>query len=84
MNVYRVKVTYETVVVAGNPASACNTAEFAIRNWDEASTCEATHIDKLNDLPDGWTLDCIPWGAKGAKGAKKDLRELLGYTKHTI
>jgi hypothetical protein len=81
MNVYRVKVIFETVVVAGNPASAWEAAEFAVKNEDEESvSCEATRIDEPHDLPEGWGLDCFPWGTNQFK----NLGELLGYTKDTI
>lgn len=62
MKIFRVKVTYETVIRAQSSAEAEQSADRVIRDSDEdPQEVDAVFITKLSELPDGWDQSCLPW-----------------------
>ena len=63
MNLYKVEVTLETVVLAESQLAAELLAEDIVKNEDDtASSVFATEIKDLKDLPAPWDGSCRPWG----------------------
>lgn len=73
---YKVKVSYDTVVLAPSREEAEKEAE---KNWHEIpeATLEtyANEITCIDDLPEDWDKHCIPWG--GDASNIKTINELL-------
>jgi len=66
MKLYKVKVEYETVILASSEKDAKEEAEYAIRHEidDDPQNIEAFEISTLNELPFGWQPNCRPWGKR--------------------
>lgn len=62
MKIYRVKVTYETLICGESCRAVELEANRVIRDSDEVPEIDAVEITDLSELPDGWNIDCIPWG----------------------
>lgn len=63
MKLYKVEVTFETVVLAKDQKEAEHEAMWAVKmEDDEAEDIYATVIQNENDLPHGWDIECCPWG----------------------
>lgn len=62
MKIFRIKVTYETVIRAESQADAERYADRIIRDSDEIPTeVDANMISSISELPDGWDQNCMPW-----------------------
>ena len=66
MKLYKVRVEYETVILAESQADAERSAPYILRhNADEdADIVNAHEIKSLADLPQGWNAQCRPWGER--------------------
>lgn len=63
MKPYRVRIEWETVILARDEMHAIMQAESVIRAGDDPSdTVEATEIKNVEELPPAWNKDCRPWG----------------------
>jgi hypothetical protein len=61
MKLYKVEMTFETVVLAESSQAAEREARYNIGEEDPIE-CWVSGIRALGDLPDQWDGDCIPWG----------------------
>lgn len=62
MKIFRVKVTYETVIRAESQTDTERYADRIIRDSDETPTeVDADMISSISELPDGWDQNCLPW-----------------------
>lgn len=69
MKIFRVTVTYETVIRAKSASDAEESANRVIRDSDEdPQEVNAIYITKLSELPDGWDQNCLPWETGRANG----------------
>jgi len=61
---YKVHITYETVILEESQEMAEKAAAYIIRHEsdDEPAIVVAEEITKPEDLPDGWNPQCYPWG----------------------
>ncbi|MCA9340867.1 MAG: hypothetical protein KDA17_08180 [Candidatus Saccharibacteria bacterium] len=65
MHLFKVRISWETVIRAKDYAEAERLAPRIIRDEDdEHEECEAEAIKTLDDLPHGWDADCRPWGER--------------------
>jgi hypothetical protein len=66
MMLYKVHLTYETVIRAESREAAEKEAEYAMRHEidDEPLSVDASEINDVNDLPHGWNPQCRPWGER--------------------
>lgn len=62
MSLFRVQLTYQTVLVARNPDEARRLALDVSFEPAEISQVDASEITKSDDLPAPWTTNCIPFG----------------------
>ena len=64
MNLYKVRLKFETVVLANAPIDAEEHAHYVIQHEDESMPVEynAEEIKSLADLPSEWDGNCIPYG----------------------
>lgn len=63
MKPYKVRIEWETVILARDETHAMMQAESVIREGDdECDMVNATEIKSLEALPQGWNKDCRPWG----------------------
>lgn len=63
MKPYKVRIEWQTVILARDQTHAMKQAESVIRDGDDASDMvDAVEIKSLEDLPPGWNKDCRPWG----------------------
>ena len=63
MKPYKVRIEWETVILARDETHAMMQAESVIREGDdECDMVNATEIKSLEELPQGWNKDCRPWG----------------------
>jgi hypothetical protein len=76
MKIYRLKVTYETVVRGSSVHAVECAANRIIRDSDDEPESEAVEITELSELPIGWDGDCRPWGVTDPHD--RTLREILG------
>ena len=68
MRIYKIKVTYETVIAAACEEEAEINANSIIREADEnPKSIKVEAIPTPNDLPKDWSLGCIPWGCEEDK-----------------
>lgn len=62
MKLYKVRVTFETVIAANNEEEAERKVQYGMSEIDdEPDTWESSEIKSLSDLPYCWNGDCIPW-----------------------
>lgn len=61
---YLVRAVYEEVVVAPSETTACLTLYQALQGDHPPDACEetATPITRLDQLPEGWSGNSIPYG----------------------
>jgi len=64
MKLYRLKVTYETVVRGSSVHAVECAANRIIRDSDDEPEAEAVEINTLENLPIGWDGACRPWGER--------------------
>lgn len=65
MKLYRVRLEYETVVLAEDERSAEAQAETVIRHEDDvADLVMAQEIKGIDDIPSRWDVSCRPWGER--------------------
>ncbi len=64
MKLYRLKVTYETVVRGSSVHAVECAANRIIRDSDDEPESEAVEITDLSALPIGWCGACRPWGER--------------------
>lgn len=77
MKIYRVEITYETVIRASSQEDAERQANRILRDSDEEpATVDAVEVTTLPSLPLGWNGDCRPWGETDPYD--RTLREILG------
>lgn len=76
MKIYRLRVTYETVVRGSSVHAVECAANRIIRDSDDEPEAEAVEITELAELPVGWNGDCRPWGVTDPHD--RTLREILG------
>ena len=63
MKLFKIEVTYETVILAENLAAAELLGPGIIKGTDESeNTVWSSEIKTLGDLPPGWDGKCRPWG----------------------
>ena len=61
-NPYKVKVVFETVVMASGLAEAEQLTPQVVKKEDDTPTfVMAVPLTSLDELPEGWNGDCIPW-----------------------
>ncbi len=77
MKIYRLKVTYETVVRGSSVHSVECAANRIIRDSDDEPESEALEITDLSQLPVGWDGDCRPWGE--IDPYDRTLKDILGH-----
>lgn len=76
MNIYKVELTYTTVVRAANQQDAERTAEQVVLNGDEPEPeIHSKIITKTSEIPPPWDQKCIPWGERD--DFDRTLEELL-------
>lgn len=65
---FKVRVSYEYVVLAEDYEDACNVAHKAHKNENagEEPRFKPDDIYSLDDLPDGYNGSCIPWDKEDA------------------
>ena len=76
MKIYRLKVTYETVVRGSSVHAVECAANRIIRDSDDEPESEAVEITDISELPIGWDGNCRPWGVTDSHD--RTLREILG------
>lgn len=77
MKVYRLTVTYETVVRASSEHAAECAANRLIRDSDdEPLESDAVEIAAISELPMGWDGKCRPWGERDPYD--RTLEQILG------
>lgn len=60
---FRVKVTYDTVIYAESENEALRHVSYGMGEIDDMPTnTEVSDINKLSDLPSSWGSLCLPWG----------------------
>ena len=60
---FRVKVTYETVIYAESESEAVKHVSYGTGEIDDTPiNTEVSDINKLSDLPSPWDGLCLPWG----------------------
>lgn len=67
---FKVKIQFESVIAAENDSDVLSIIEKNLREHDVAGhggfldspNLVITDVLSVNDLPDGWDGDCIPWG----------------------
>lgn len=65
MKPYKVRIEWETVILARDEMHAMMQAESVIREGDDKSDMvDATEIKTVEELPPGWNKDCRPWGER--------------------
>jgi hypothetical protein len=63
MKLYKVRIEWETVILARDETHAMDQAESVIReNDDQCDMVYATEIKTLADLPPLWFKNYNPWG----------------------
>jgi hypothetical protein len=63
VKLYRVRVEFETVILAESKEAAEMDAESIIKNEDDgAESVDAREISGPTDLPFRWNAQCRPWG----------------------
>ncbi len=71
MKLYRVRVEWETVILAESPEQAERLAPGIIRQEDDpVDFVRTAEMTSDNDLPPGWDKDCIPWGLRNNPSSK--------------
>lgn len=65
MSLYRVKISYETVVEASDEMAAIREAVRHASDAHHDGRCHAQPITSTDDLPGMWTGDEYPWGRHG-------------------
>lgn len=76
MKLFKVRVEYETVILAKDEDDAISQADYVIKNNDDGY--EGVYVYKINDiddLPSGWDGKCRPWGERDAFDRK--IEEIL-------
>jgi hypothetical protein len=62
---FRVKVTYDTVIRAESEEEARREVQYGMGDIDDAPTeIEIKLIKTLKDLPPVWGEKCLPWGER--------------------
>lgn len=65
MELFKVRVEFETVIRAENAEDAERQSESIIKGSDDpADFVSATPIQTLEDLPTGWDATCRAWGKR--------------------
>jgi hypothetical protein len=64
MKIYKVQITYETVIRAASQKDAERDANYIIKNECDSAPTEiiADEISDVHELPCGWDEYCRPWG----------------------
>ena len=76
MKPYKVKVTYETVVIAKSEDEARSSAHYHITGSDECPIyIQSEEVKDLSELPKGWRGGEIPWGDNDEKTINQYLDE---------
>jgi hypothetical protein len=76
MNIYKVEVTYETVIYATSKTDAERRANYVIRNECDSDPISprATEVKSLSNLPSGWCGNCIPWDGRNDRTISEHIR----------
>lgn len=62
---YNVEVIFKTVIRANSEEEAAELAPSVVKQEDDVpDDVFATKINSLDDLPDNWEPDCLPWGER--------------------
>ena len=62
---FRVTVTYETVILAKSSDEAVRQVKYGMGEIDDYPTiAEARLIKTREELPPGWYDNCLPWGER--------------------
>ncbi len=66
MKLFKVKITYETVILAKSQAEAEQDAPYIVRYdaSDDIASVSSEEVKSLSDLPRGWGDRCRPWGER--------------------
>lgn len=75
MQLFKVEMTFETVVLAESSQAAEIEAQYEIREEDPIE-CFVSTIRALRDLPDQWDGDCVPWGS-GYNVKQRTIKQIL-------
>jgi hypothetical protein len=75
-SLFKVRVTFETVVLADSPKEATDLFKFGMGEADDppSEVCCAP-IKSKDQLPKGWCGRCLPWGHGNKE--EKDVFEIL-------
>lgn len=77
MKLYKVRITFETVIRAESPGDAADQAERVIRDGDDVyDEIDASEIRNIDDIPYGWDAGCRPWGETDPMD--RSIGEILG------
>jgi hypothetical protein len=77
---FRVKVTYETVIYAESEEEALGHVTYGMSEIDDTpQEVKASPINDISDLPGTWSEKCLPWGnTLEDKNIAKILSEMEG------
>jgi hypothetical protein len=65
MRLYKVRVEFETVILANSQKEAEQMSEYVIRRGDDPpERVDLEEITSSEDLPEGWDENCRPWGIR--------------------
>jgi hypothetical protein len=66
MKMFKIKVEYETVILAENFDELRKYIKSYIREIDDQDyhNSKVSEIEGLEDLPEGWDGECRPWGER--------------------
>jgi len=65
---FRVRVTYDTVILAETEKGALRLVKYGTAEIDDMPVeSRATSITSADDLPTGWTPKCLPWGIESLR-----------------
>lgn len=65
MELFKVRIAFETVINAENAEDAEKQTDDIIKESDDpVDFVSATPIKRLEDLPDGWDAGCRAWGRR--------------------
>ena len=63
--IFKVLVEYETVIYAADAKEAEEEAKYVVDYMDEEPIMvSAEEILSVDDLPEPWDKDCIPWNSE--------------------
>ena len=65
---FRVRVTYDTVILAETEKGALRLVKYGTAEIDDMPVeSMATPITSEDDLPPGWSSNCLPWGIESLR-----------------